>query len=121
MLFQAKDIAGHYRLNVTDALLAFIERAFVEPAPESERTRVRQEALAEAESAELAIDADGTLISLAGSVELYRAALAIPDGSLEKIVFDKAPGQTVVLEMLDPNTLCATQTGKPSTTFRRVG
>jgi hypothetical protein len=121
MRFQAEDIVGRYRLNVTDALLAFIERAFVEPAPESERARVRQAAVAEAVSAELVIDASGTLVSLAGNVELYRAALAIPDGPLEKIVFDKAPGQTVVLEMLDRDTLRATQTGKPTTSFRRVG
>jgi hypothetical protein len=120
MLFQAKDLVGRYRLNVMDALHAYIERAFLEPAKESERARVRQEAVAEAESAELVIDAAGTLISLASGVELYRAALAIPDGPLEKIIFEKAASQTVVLEMLDQNTLLATQTGKPSTTFRRV-
>lgn len=95
------------------------ERAFVEPAPESERAAVRAEALAEAAAAELELLANGTLISRAAPVEFYRIQLAVGQGLLEQLVFEKAPGQRVVLRMLDADTVVAVQAGKPDAVFSR--
>jgi len=48
-------------------LLAFIEQAFVKPAPEAERPAIRAEALAEAAAGELVIEPNGTVVSRAGA------------------------------------------------------
>jgi hypothetical protein len=107
---------GRWRLVVSDALLAFIERAFVDPAPEPERAQVRAEALAEAAAAELEIQPDGTIISRAGPHEFYRLQLPTTDRATE-LTFEKAPGQLVTLKLLDDGSLLAIQPGKPDASF----
>jgi hypothetical protein len=119
MTFCFAQLVGNYRLVVSSDLLAFIERAFVEPAPVAEQAAIRAEALAEAAAAQLVIEADGTLISRAGAAELYRIRLAAADGQIEQLAFEKAPGHGVVLRMLDVDTLVAAQAGKPDAVFRR--
>ena len=119
MTFHFADLVGRYRLLVSPELLSFVERAFVEPAPEAERAAIRAEALAEAAAAELELQANGTLISRAGPVEFYRIQLAVAEGLLEQLVFEKAPGQGVVLRMLNADTVVAVQAGKPDAVFLR--
>ena len=113
-----RDFVGRYRLVVSDALLAFIENAFVAPAPEHERAAIRAEALAEAAAAELEIHPDGTLISRAGSREFYRVQLPIPSPDTD-FTFEKAPGHRVTLELLADGSLHALQPNRPPATFRR--
>jgi hypothetical protein len=119
MTFRFAQLVGNYGLVVSSELLAFIERAFVEPAPAADRAAIRAEALAEAASAQLIIGADGTLVSRAGAAEFYRIQLAIGDERLEQLTFEKAPGHGVVLSMRDADTVVAAQTGKPDAVFRR--
>jgi hypothetical protein len=118
MTLELRRLVGRYRLVVSEPLLAFIERTFVEPAPEPERAKIRAEALAEAAAAELEIHPDGTLISRAGAHEFYRTQLPIAD-ELTDLTFDKAPGHPVTLKLLDDGTLVAIQPGKPNATFAR--
>jgi hypothetical protein len=113
------DFAGIYRPIVTPELLAFVERAFVEPAPPEQRDVVRRAALAELSDAELVLEANGTLVSRSQGVDFVRvslspAALAQPQAS-----FEKAPGVTVTLRRIAHDTLVAEQPGKPPITFRR--
>jgi hypothetical protein len=112
--------AGSYRVVVSDALLAFIERTFVDQAPEAERDRIRAEALAEATAAELEIRSDGAVISRAGAHEFYRVQVAAV-GKVSELAFEKAPGLPVTLKLREDGSLLAIQPGKPSITFvRRV-
>jgi hypothetical protein len=120
MPFRFAQLVGNYRLVVSPELLAFVERTFVEPAPEPQRASVRAEALAEAEAAELLIEPDGTVISRAGAAEFFRIQLRF-EGSVEELQFEKAPGQSVTLRLLDANTLLAVQAGKPQAVFARAG
>lgn len=113
-----QELAGRYRLIVSDDLLAFIEQAFVAPAPEHEREKVRAEALAEAAAAELEILHDGTLVSRAGSQEFYRTQLPIPSPNTD-LTFEKAPGRLVTLKRLPDGNLLAVQPNQPPATFRR--
>jgi len=114
------DVSGIYRPVVTTELLAFVEDAFVAPAPVEERDAVRKAALAELSGAELVLEPDGTLVSRSEGVEFLRVRL--PPGSLSapQTSFDKAPGVVVTLRRLDADTLVAEQAGKPAITFRRV-
>ena len=119
MTFSFAQLVGRYSLVVSPELLAFVERTFIDPAPVTEREAVRAEALAEAAAAQLVIEPDGTLISRAGAVEFYRIQLPAGPGRLEQLAFEKAPGQSVVLRMLDADTVVAAQPGKPDAVFRR--
>lgn len=119
MAFRFAQLVGSYRLVVSAELLAFVERAFVEPAPAVEQAAIRAEALAEAAAAELVVQPDGTLISRADAVEFYRIRLPATDGEVEQLAFEKAPGQGVVLRMSDADTVVAAQNGKPDAVFRR--
>lgn len=128
MTFRFADLVGGYRLVVTDALLEFVERAFVVASPESDRERLRREALDEAERAELLIGEDGTIVSRAGDDEFYRVKVAIDDGELDALRFEKpaaskaasTPGaQRVTLVLTDSDRLVADQPGKPPAEFRR--
>jgi hypothetical protein len=119
MPFRFPQLVGRYRLVVSDELLAFVERTFVEPAPPSERAAIRAEARAEAAAAELVIEPDGTVISRAGTAEFYRIRLDVQTGDLDELGFDKAPGQSVTLRLLEPDTLLAVQPGKPNVVFAR--
>jgi hypothetical protein len=120
MSFRFAELVGCYRLQVSDELLAFIERRFVQPAPPNEEATVRGEALAEAQAAELEIQADGTVISRAGSQEFYRVRLPHTEGELSELTFEKAPGLGVRLLFLPPDSLTAIQPDKPDATFRRT-
>lgn len=120
MTFQFSQLVGSYGLVVSPELLAFIERAFVVPAPAPERDAIRAEALAEAAAAQLVVEVDGTLISRAGAAEFYRIRLTPAAGQLEQLAFEKAPGQGVVLRMLDADTVVAAQAGRPDAVFRRL-
>src|SRR3954467_13935259 len=113
MLFRFRELVGRYSLVVSDELRDFIERAFVAPAAEPDRERIRQEALREAALAEVEIEADGTLISRAGAAEFYRLKLAVTDERLFSLAFEKAPGKAVSLSLRDVNTLVAVQPGQP--------
>jgi hypothetical protein len=119
MPFRFAQLVGRYRLLVSDELLAFVERTFVDPAPPPERAAIRAEARAEAAAAELVIEPDGTVISRAGAAEFYRIRLDVQEGDINEVGFDKAPGQSVVLRLLDPDTLLAVQPGKPNVVFAR--
>jgi hypothetical protein len=112
------ELVGCYRLVVSDDLLAFIERTFVAPAPESERANVRAEALAEAGAAELEIQRDGTLISRAGPQEFYRTRFPSPLPGAD-LTFEKAPGHPVTLRLLPDGSLLAIQPNRPPAQFRR--
>lgn len=120
MPFHFSELVGRYRLVVSDELLAFVERTFVEPAAEPDRARVRAEALAEAAVAELRIEPDGTVSSRAGAVEFYRIRLGFTAGEVAELQFEKAPGQSVTLRRLDADTLLAIQPGKPNALFTRA-
>lgn len=130
MTFRFADLVGRYRLVVTDALLEFVEQAFVEASPASDRERIRREALDEAERAELVIGSDGTIVSREGDDEFYRVKVPIDDGELDALHFEKpatapnAPSnlgeQEVVLVLTDPDRLVAHQPGKPPAEFRRI-
>jgi len=120
MPFHFAQLVGRYRLVVSPELLAFVERTFVEPAPEPERAAIRADALAEAAAAELVVEPDGTVISRAGAAEFYRIALEIAADPVEELRFEKAPGQAVTLRPLDADTLLAIQPGKPNAVFARA-
>jgi hypothetical protein len=120
MLFRFRELVGRYSLVVSDELRDFIERAFVAPAAEPDRERIRQEALREAALAEVEIEADGTLISRAGAAEFYRLKLAVTDERLFSLAFEKAPGKAVSLSLRDVNTLVAVQPGQPEAVFVRA-
>ncbi len=117
--FRFAELVGRYRLVVTDALLDFIERVFVDAAPPGERERVRMEALEEARHSELRIDPDGTITSRAGDQEFYRVKVAVA-GELDALHFEKAPGMPVTLVLAEPHRLVAHQPNKPPAEFRRV-
>jgi len=120
MHFRFSEIAGLYRLVLSPELLEFVERTFVEPAPASERAAIRAAALAEAAAAELVIDPDGTVVSRAGATAFYRISLEAPEGAVEELSFEKAPGQAVTLRLLDSERLLAIQPGKPGAVFTRA-
>jgi hypothetical protein len=121
MPFRFKDLIGRYRLVVSDELRAFIERAFVAPAPAADQENIRREALHEAALAELELLPDGTMISRAGAAEFYRLRLPVTDDFLHELAFEKAPGQPVTLTLRDANTLVALQPNKPEAVFVRQG
>jgi hypothetical protein len=113
------EMVGRYRLEVTSELRAFIERAFVESAPASHQAAVRAAALDEASGSELELHADGTLVSRSGAQEFVRVRLPTTELDDSGILFEKAPGVGVRLEIHDPDTLIAHQAGKPAARFRR--
>ncbi len=114
------DLVGRFRLELDDGIRAFIELAFVAPAPPAEQAAVRNAALAEASAAELALYPDGTLVSRSGDAEFVR--VRIPEGNFAAngIAFDKAHGKRVRLEIRDRTTLVAHQVGQPPASFRRA-
>lgn len=114
------EFVGCYRLVVSEDLLAFIERTWVEPAPLAERDRVRREAQQEAQGAEIEIRADGTFISRSGEQELYRVTLSTGLDEQAQLCFEKTPGQRVCLRLLDGDRVLAMQSGKPDNEFRRI-
>jgi len=127
--FRFADLVGRYRLVVTDALLEFVERAFVEPSSESDRERIRREAIEEAERAELLIDEDGTIVSRAGDDEFYRVKVPVDDRERDALHFEKpamapnapnAGDQPVTLVLVDANRLVAHQPNKPVAEFQRI-
>ena len=91
MSFRFAELVGTYRLVVSDALLEFIERAFVARTPHRERERVRKEALDEAKRSELRIDPDGTITSRSGESEFYRVKVAFEDVDFHSLSFEKSP------------------------------
>jgi hypothetical protein len=113
-------VAGRYRLEVSEALRAFVERTFVAPLPSAERDAARAETARELETSELELSADGTLVSRANGVEALR--VRVPAASLAERVlsFEKAPGVVVRLECISPDVLVALHPGKPPLTFRRA-
>lgn len=120
MPFTFADLVGTYRLAVTDELVEFVERAFVEAAPRAERERVRREALEEARAAELVIHPDGTIVSRAGAQEFYRVRASRDDCAYERFEFEKAPGRPVALVLVSPDRLLAYQPDKPVAEFERA-
>ena len=120
MTFRFADFVGHYRLVVSEALLEFVERAFVEPAPPSEHERARKEALDEARQSELRIDPDGTINSRAGAREFYRVKVAVDERPLDALRFEKAPSMPVTLVLASPDRLIAHQLNKPPSEFQRI-
>jgi hypothetical protein len=118
--FRFLDLVGRYRLEVTDELLAFMERLFVDAAPASERGRVRNDALLEATGAELEAYPDGTLVSRSGVQEFFRVKMDPNGAELDELSFEKSAGVPVRLEMRDADTVIAHQAGKLTVVFRRV-
>ncbi|HEV8549106.1 MAG TPA: hypothetical protein VGQ57_08760 [Polyangiaceae bacterium] len=110
---------GRFRVQPTAELHAFIERTFVETAPEAQRDAVRSEAFAELAGAELVLEAPGTLISRSNGQEFLRVTL--PPGALDtaSFSFEKRPGLTVTVQWIDAETLEAREPGKPVLVFRR--
>ncbi|HEX6765412.1 MAG TPA: hypothetical protein VF103_08045 [Polyangiaceae bacterium] len=119
-MFRFADLVGTYRLVVSEELLAFVERAFVERAQPNERARVREEALDEARKSELSIEADGTIASRAGNAEFYRVKVAFDDALLEAFHFEKPDASPVSLVLLDGGRVTAHQPGKPPAEFRKL-
>jgi hypothetical protein len=120
MVFSFAQLVGRYGLVVSGELLAFIERSFVEVAPEGEREGARRAALAEAHGATLEVRTDGSVISASGGHELYRSQLAVTETSYEVLELEKPGGGRVVLRLLDSDTLEASQLGRPLLTFKRL-
>ena len=120
MTFRFSQLVGRYRLVLSNDLRSFIERTFVDTAPQAEQARVRTEALLEAEGAELEILADGTFISRSGEQEFFRIVLPVDDREHEQLVFDKTPGNRVCLSRLDEDRLLTLQPGKPAAEFVRI-
>src|SRR5688572_2782708 len=118
--FRFSDLVGRYRLEVTEELLEFIERVFVDPAPPTEREAVRAEARDEAAGAELEALPDGTVVSRSRGQEFYRVKAEAGAGELEQLDFEKSAGVSVRLEMRDLETVIAHQAGKLTVVFRRV-
>ncbi|HEX6273079.1 MAG TPA: hypothetical protein VFZ53_08570 [Polyangiaceae bacterium] len=119
MAFHFSELVGRYRLQVTDELIEFIERAFVAPAAPGERERVRRETLGEARAAELEIFADGTIVSRAGTREFYRVRTTPGVRTYEQFQFEKAPGMPVSLVLEGSGRLFAHQPTKPIAEFER--
>jgi hypothetical protein len=118
--FCFSDLVGCYRLEVTEELLEFIERVFVDPAPPTEREAVRAEARQEASGAELEALSDGTVVSRSQGQEFYRVKVDPGAAELEQLDFEKSAGVSVRLEMRDRDTVVAHQAGKLTVVFRRV-
>jgi len=113
------ELIGRYRLTISPDLLEFIERTFVATAPAASRAAVRAEALREAEGSELEISGDGTIVSRAHDLELFRTTVAPSVERVDAITFDKPTGP-VTLRMSDADTVVAHQPHKPLATFRRT-
>jgi hypothetical protein len=120
MKFRYEEVVGRYRFVVSSEVLAFVERAFVDPAPPEKREAVRKEALAEAGAAELELTADGFAISRAGNQEFYRVRLPQNGEPMHELIFAKPDGSPVTLVLEEPSTIVAHQPGKPRAVFRRV-
>lgn len=119
MSFPWAVLVGCYRLEITEELLAFIERTFVDSAPAVERDAVRQDALAEAADAEIELTTDGAIVSRSRGLEFFRVAVAAPGGSVGELCFEKATGVPVRVEIVNISTLVAHQSGRPGARFRR--
>lgn len=111
---------GSYRLVVSSDLLDFVERTFVEPAAAAERGAVRADALHEIEGAEISLEADGTLLSRSHGVELLRTRIPLDAFATSKVVFEKAPGLCVELELVEADIIIARHPGRPLMIFRRA-
>ena len=111
---------GRFRVEPTPDLHAFIERTFVEAAPEPQRDAIRREALAELAGAEIVLEAPGTLSSRSNGHEFLRVVLAPGALEAEAFSFEKRPGLTVAVRWLDRDTLEAREPGKPVLLFRRA-
>jgi len=111
---------GIFRAVPSDELLAFVERAFVEPAPEAQRDRVRAEALAELTAAELELAPGDLVISRSGGQEFVRVSLPAGTVTAASFNFEKVPGVWVRVERRGPDVLVAFQGGKPAIEFRRL-
>jgi len=112
--------AGRYRLEITDELVAFVERTFVTPLPLAERDAARAETSSELASSELELSLDGTLISRANGADALRVRLPAPSLAEQTLTFEKAPGVEVRLECISPDVIVAVHPGKPPLSFRRV-
>jgi hypothetical protein len=114
------NFAGIYRPIVTPELLAFVEQAFVEPAPAAQHDEIRRAALAELSDAELVLEPDGTVVSRSQGIDFVRVQLTPARLAEPQARFEKAPGVIVTLQRIDADTLVAEQPGKPPITFRRA-
>jgi hypothetical protein len=112
--------AGRYRLEVTDELVAFVERTFVAPLPLAERAAARAETSRELASSELELSAGGTLVSRANGAEALRVHLAVASLAQRTLTFEKAPGVAVRLESVSADEIVAVHPGKPPLKFTRV-
>ncbi len=112
--------AGRYRLDVTEELVAFVERTFVASLPLAERAAARAEMSSELASSELELSADGTLISRARGAEALRVRLSAASIARGTLTFEKAPGVEVRLECVSPREIVAIHPGKPPLKFTRA-
>jgi hypothetical protein len=120
MRFRFTDIVGTYRLQVSDELREFVERAFVDRAPPEARDVVRAEALHEAGGGEIEIHEDGTFVSRSHGQEFYRVTLAPDLDEHDDVTFAKPSGEPVRLRLVDPDTVEADQPGRPLARFGRI-
>lgn len=118
---RAADLVGRYGLVVTHEHLVFIEEVLLATVQECDRDRARQQAIEEAERAELEILTDGTLASRAGDEEFLRVRLPPTSDAQGRFRFEKTPGAWVELTVSADGRLIATQPGRPTSVFvRRV-
>jgi hypothetical protein len=111
---------GRYRIEVAEELREFVVRAFVEPAEPGQRDAVRAEVLHELEGAAFVLEPDGTFISESHGIVLLRSRIPLTAFDSERLTFEKAPGATVELELIEEATIISRQPGKPAMIFRRV-
>jgi hypothetical protein len=111
---------GRYRLEVSDELVAFVERTFVAPLPPGEREAARAETSSELASSEFELSPDGVLISRANGAEALRVLLPAPGLGQQTLRFEKAPGVEVRLECHAPDVIIAIHPDKPPLSFKRV-
>lgn len=118
---------GRFRPVLSAALVAWIERTFVEPAREEDRAAARAEAFDEFGGAEIELIArspaaedeiaQDEFVSRANGVEWYRISLprgTIATGSFE---FQKPSGSAVRMERQSSGNWLAMETGKPAIEF----
>ena|SRR5688572_6044340 len=109
---------GRYKATPSPELHAWIEKTFVQPAPEARRAEVRAAVLEELEGAELELLPGDYVVSRSGEQEWVRVELPPGTTRAASFTFEKAPGIVVRVERRTDELLVAYQPGKPPIEFR---
>lgn len=111
---------GRFRPVSSPALLAWIERAFVESAPPAAQADVRAQALEELLAAEIELIVQDEFVSRSNGVEWYR--ISLPPGTVARGAFEftKPSGVTVRMEWQALGCWIAQEPDKPAIMFEAI-